>query len=139
MTETTPTQAQPVPLSVIYNGGCPVCMMEINHYQRLAAKRGISSIDWRDLSAADAGLEQFGLDQDSAMRRLHAREGTDGPLLSGPPAFAALWRRLPGYGWMGRMVTWPGVRHVAWFVYEGLAWGLYRWNKSRVSSQRAAA
>lgn len=84
-----------------YDGGCPLCSKEIAHYRRVdRAER----IRWIDLTTDAEALSAVGLDVATAMRRLHVRDA-DGRLLSGVPAFVAIWQQLPGYRSLARVVT----------------------------------
>lgn len=91
----------PEDLTVYYDGACPLCRAEIAHYRGLA---GAGRICFVDLAQAegDAALGP-GLDLAAARARFHVRE-TDGRLVSGAAAFARLWRRLPRWRWLSRLV-----------------------------------
>jgi predicted DCC family thiol-disulfide oxidoreductase YuxK len=111
---------------VIYNGDCPVCAREIGVYRSRIGPDG--RLRFVDLN--DADLAVFGLDRETAARRLHVVE--DGRLLSGVDAFLALWRATPGFGWLGRIVGLPGLRQGAGAAYEGiLAPALYAMHRRR--------
>ena len=123
MTETPQTE-------VLYNGACPICRREVDTYRRIAEREGLE-IRFHDLNGTD--LAGWGISADQARRRLHLREG--GAVLAGLPAFVALWRRMPGFGWLARLVGLPGLRWLAEAVYEralapALA-GLDRWRRRR--------
>ncbi|MCJ2050317.1 thiol-disulfide oxidoreductase DCC family protein [Methylobacterium sp. J-070] len=88
-------------LSVYYDGGCPLCRAEIDHYRRCAGADRVAFVDvGRDVPAPDLGS---GLGRDAALRRFHVR-CANGRLISGAAAFARLWRTLPGWRWLGRLV-----------------------------------
>lgn len=80
-------------LTTFYDGGCPLCSKEIAHYRRIDRA---GRVRWVDITTAPEALAAAGLDQATAMRRLHVQD-TDGRLLQGVPAFVAIWRQLPGY------------------------------------------
>jgi predicted DCC family thiol-disulfide oxidoreductase YuxK len=90
-------------LTVYYDGACPLCRIEIAHYRGQA---GAERVRFVDLAAAgaDAALGPD-LDLPAAKARFHVRE-TDGRLVSGAAAFARLWRRMPGWRWLARLVEW---------------------------------
>ena len=101
------------PATVLYNGDCPICAREIAAYRRRADRLG-APLAFEDLNHTD--LTPWGVDAEAARRRLHVR--ADGRVLSGLPAFVALWRRLPGMGWLATVVSLPGVRPLAGALYE---------------------
>ena len=103
-------------LTVIYNDTCPICSREVNGYRKVTERAGLD-VDYAGWS--DTDLARFGLDRDTAAKRFHVQ--TDGTLLSGVDAFAALWSRMPGFRWLARFVTVPVVRPVARFVYDRIA------------------
>lgn len=88
-------------LRIYYDGGCPLCRAEIDHYRRC---QGADRLDFVDVGhgapAPDLGA---GLDRGTALARFHVRDA-DGQLVSGAAAFARLWRALPGWRWLGRLV-----------------------------------
>ncbi len=103
-------------LTVYYNGACPICGAEVRHYRQLAARDG-AALDWIDISRDGDALRPYGIDAAGAERRLYAVLD-DGRLLAGVDAFQALWRRLPRYRWLARLVGIPGLRTIATIVYE---------------------
>lgn len=127
----SPSPRPPLPsVRVYYNGACPVCRTEINHYRRLAERHGISTLAWTDITARANTLAPWGIDDDAVIRRLHVVDADD-RLLFGVDGFIEVWARLPGYGWLARLAARPWIRPVAELLYERmLAPGLYRWNKA---------
>jgi len=118
--------------SVLYNGECPVCRFEIDHYAGYSREQGLP-IRFDDLNS-DA-LADWGVSADDAARRLHVRK--NGQVYSGIPAFVLLWQDMPRFRWLARVVSWPVVRPVAVFLYDWvLAPVLYRWHLAR--GRRAA-
>lgn len=111
------------PTRILYNESCPICRAEIAHYRSRAEASGASLV-FEDLNRADLGGWQ--LSEDQAKRRMHAAL-PDGTIVSGIPAFAAIWSALPRMGWLARLVMAPGIRQVADLAYNRLAapW-LYR-------------
>ena len=113
---------------VLYNESCPVCRREVHHYRRLSEADGLP-IAYADLDDPD-GRADWGLSRDAAAARLHVRK--DGEVLSGVPAFVALWREIPRYRWLARLVSLPGVHGLACLVYDHiLAPALVAFDKRR--------
>ena len=114
---------------VFYNGACPICSKEIEHYRHLDHS-GEQALAFTDISAADHGLSKLPLSQDEAKRRLHVLDA-DGRLLSGIPAFAMIWAHLPRYRWLSSLTRLPVLRSLLPWLYEPIAFGLYNLDKRR--------
>lgn len=91
--------------AMYYDGSCPLCRREVDHYRRLDRDQRVS---WVDISREPEALAPLGVDLNTAMRRLHATD-EDGRLVSGVPAFLAIWRQLPGYRHLARAVALLGL------------------------------
>lgn len=98
---------------VLYNETCPVCRFEIDAYARRAKTDGLP-IRFDGLVHAEA----WGLTPDQAARRLHVLHR--GQLLSGIPAFQALWRQLPHMRWLARLTSLPVIHQIACVTYDRL-------------------
>jgi len=99
---------------VLYNDTCPVCSFEINGYARRVQADGLPvRFDRLDCAA------NWGLTPDQAARQLHVRQ--DGVVLSGLPAFQALWRVMPRWRWLARLTALPGFRPLCILVYDRVA------------------
>ena len=102
------------PLTVYFDGGCPLCRREIALYRKL---RGADAIAWIDVSDKNDALVSSDLARQDALDRFHVRR-EDGRLASGAAAFAELWKALPSLSLPGRVLALPVVRHVAEFIYR---------------------
>jgi predicted DCC family thiol-disulfide oxidoreductase YuxK len=91
-------------LTVYFDGGCPLCQAEINHYRKQAAA---DSIYFLDVSMSEEKLAGD-LTKKQAMERFHVRS-SDGLLLSGAAAFVAVWSTLPRWKWAARLAALPGI------------------------------
>jgi predicted DCC family thiol-disulfide oxidoreductase YuxK len=112
------TESKPVPnaspaLSVYFDGACPLCTAEINHYRGLDGADGIAFVD---VSGASCDLPS-GLDQAQALKRFHVRRA-DGTMLSGAAAFIALWAQMPSWAWAARIGALPGVSQIMEVFYR---------------------
>jgi predicted DCC family thiol-disulfide oxidoreductase YuxK len=111
-----------------YNGACPICRFEIEHY-----KNGPDggAVRWHDLGDDPEALAPLGIDRAAAKRRLHVRDEA-GEMHSGVDAFILIWQRMPRYRWLGRLVGRQPVRPLAALLYDNvLAPLLFHWNRWR--------
>jgi predicted DCC family thiol-disulfide oxidoreductase YuxK len=122
--------------TVLYNGACPICRREIDHYQALD-RAGAQALAFVDISEPHPLLADVSLSEDAAKRRLHVVDA-DGRLLSGIPAFAAIWAHLPRYRWLSALADWPVMKSLLPWIYKPIAFGLYRWDKWRQARQAGA-
>lgn len=100
------------PLTVYYDGACPVCRREIGFYQ----KRTGGAVAYCDVAAEATPAPD--LDREQALRRFHVRL-PDGALVSGATAFLALWRATPGFRGAARLLSVPPVVAVLDVAYAG--------------------
>lgn len=115
---------------VLYNGECPVCSREIDHYKRMSIAQSLP-VRFDDLNRPDI-LEAWGISSEDAARRMHVIK--DDQVFSGIPAFVVLWQSLPKYAWLAKVISLPGIYRVANWVYDGiLAPVLYRSHRRRVA------
>ncbi|WP_101067773.1 thiol-disulfide oxidoreductase DCC family protein [Roseovarius salinarum] len=117
---------------VLYNGACPVCRAEIDHYARYRTARGLPIV-FDDLNRSDTAA--WGISKEDAARRLHVRH--EDRIYSGFPAFLLLWQQMPRYRPLAKVAGLPGFRHVAAGLYDRvLAPALYARHRRRM--QRGA-
>ena len=106
----TPKPSPPETLTVLYDGGCPLCRKEIAHVQGLARPdSGLCFIDIsRSTDPRHAGERQ------ALLARFHV-ERADGSRLNGAAAFVAMWQRLPGWRHLARLSRLPaGLQMLEW-------------------------
>ena len=126
------TAKQALPLTVLYDGACPLCRREIGVYRGLQPLRPDAPVCFADVSDTAFSLPSTlapGTTREQLLARFHVR-GRDGALLSGAQAFLALWAALPGWRWLALAGRMPGA---AWLMERGyrlfLRWRpmLQRW------------
>jgi predicted DCC family thiol-disulfide oxidoreductase YuxK len=123
---------QEPPLTVLYDGECPLCRREIGLYR--GPKRD-TTVCFADVSDPACALPD-GTTREQLLARFHVR-GRDGRLLSGAQAFLALWSVLPGWRRLAAVGRLPGA---AWSLERGyrlfLRWRpmLQRWVRRLESS-----
>ena len=94
------TSEQPCPPTVYFDGACPLCAREIAMYRR---QPGADRVQWVDVAGCEAVSIGPDLTREAAMARLHLRRA-DGHLVSGAKAFIEMWRALPRWAWLGRLL-----------------------------------
>ena len=77
-------------LAVFYDGLCPLCSREMAHYSARDTKGVLHLIDIADPNFAPAAE---GVDAERVHERFHVR-CSDGQLVTGVDAFAAIWEAL---------------------------------------------
>jgi predicted DCC family thiol-disulfide oxidoreductase YuxK len=99
--------------AVFFDGSCPLCRAEIDHYGRQIGSEALCFID---VSQAGASLPP-GLTRQQAVARFHVLSG-DGKLMSGAAAFAKIWSLLPRWRWASRAAAFPAVLTSLEFGYR---------------------
>ena len=100
----TPPVPESPPLTVLYDGACPLCRREIGLYRGLQSRAPLCFADVND----SALPLPPGTTRAQLLARFHVRQ-SDGHLLSGAQAFLALWAALPGWRWLARAGRLPGA------------------------------
>lgn len=116
------------PLTVLYDGACPLCRREIGLYRGLKPLQPDAPVCFADVSDAAVPLPP-GTTREQLLARFHVR-GRDGELRSGAQAFLALWAALPGWRWLALAGRAPGAAWVMERTYRlFLRWrpALQRW------------
>jgi predicted DCC family thiol-disulfide oxidoreductase YuxK len=116
---------EPRPLTVLYDGACPLCRREIGAYRGL---RPVTPVCFADVSDNALPLPPE-TTREQLLARFHVR-GSDGQLHSGAEAFIVLWAALPGWRWLARVGRLPGVAWAMERVYRLFLRGrpaLQRW------------
>lgn len=124
---TEPVKELP-PLTVLYDGACPLCRREIGIYRGLQPLRSDSPVCFADVSDAALPLPP-GTTREQLLTRFHVRD-RDGQLHGGAQAFLALWAALPGWRWLALAGRLPGAAWVMERTYRlFLGWRptLQRW------------
>ena len=117
---TDSTEHRPV---VFYDGDCPLCRREIDHYRRVDRA---SRLCWVDAASEPDSLGDFGLTFDVAMAELHVLDEA-GQWQRGVDAFLVIWDHLPRYRWLTALVRGLRLRSPQRVEYRRFA----RWRSRR--------
>jgi predicted DCC family thiol-disulfide oxidoreductase YuxK len=116
-------------LTVLFDGGCPLCGREIAHYRKLP---GLLPIQWLDVTQDAPALRGFGVSPAEAMAEFHVFDA-QGRLHKGADGFVALWLALPYYRWLARacqglrllpLMRWGYARFARWHFRRRCASGV---------------
>jgi ubiquinone biosynthesis monooxygenase Coq7 len=108
----------PETLTVLYDGGCPLCRREIAHVQKLAASRSDSALSFMDVQPDGQACAFDPAERKRLLARFHVQR-PDGSRLHGAAAFVAMWQRLPGWRWLARLARLPGMLTLLEWAYRG--------------------
>lgn len=100
-------------LTVYYDGACPLCTLEIDHYRK---QRGAERIRFVDAASPDAELGAD-LSQSAALARFHVRS-QKGELISGARGFREIWTLLPRWRFAARLARVPGATPLLELAYR---------------------
>ena len=110
-------------LTLLYDGGCPLCLREVRFLQSRNRRQQIAFVD---IDAADYNAaEHAGIDYRQAMGRIHAID-SHGEVLRDVAVFREAYR-LVGLGWLYAPTTWPGLAMLVNRVYAFWAARRLKW------------
>jgi len=104
------------PYTLLYDGECPVCAMEVRWLLRRDRHGALATIDIADPSFSARSL---GLDDDAVSAILHGIEA-DGTVRRRMDAVRGAYEAV-GLGWMMTWSRWPGLRWLADLGYRSFA------------------
>jgi predicted DCC family thiol-disulfide oxidoreductase YuxK len=105
-------------VTVYYDGLCPLCSREIDHYRK---QNGCENLIFMDITSPSFKAESEGLDPFAIHRVMHIKTGA-GELRTGVDAFIAIWDVLPNYHWLANLAKRPTLRPIMDIGYQGFAW-----------------
>ncbi|WP_292952446.1 MULTISPECIES: DUF393 domain-containing protein [unclassified Neptuniibacter] len=114
MQNTPPMIKKPI---VFFDGGCPMCEKEINHYKKVDR---LGKIEWIDITTSPEKLKEYDISLTSALERLHCIN-TMGEKASGVASFVLLWDNLPYYRKLAALVKLLRLDSLLEIVYSRFA------------------
>lgn len=107
-------------LTILFDGGCPLCLREVKTLKRL--DNGVGRLGFIDIDQPDFDPDQHqGISYRDAMGRIHAITD-DGEVVTDVAVFRRAYG-LVGWGWIYAPTCWP--------VVGSLVNVLYRWWASK--------
>ncbi len=99
--------------TVLYDGSCPLCTVEINQYKKISLD---GKINWVDVSSSEF-VPPVGQSKEALMQRFHVIK-PNGDLVSDAAAFVHVWEQLPGWSRLATVAKVPGALDVMEFGYD---------------------
>ena len=99
--------------TVLYDGSCPLCTVEINQYKKISLD---GKINWVDVSSSEF-VPPAGQSKEALMQRFHVIK-PNGDLVSDAAAFVHVWEQLPGWSRLATVAKVPGALDVMEFGYD---------------------
>jgi ubiquinone biosynthesis monooxygenase Coq7 len=99
--------------TVLYDGSCPLCTVEINQYKKISLD---GKINWVDVSSSEF-VPPVGQSKGALMQRFHVIK-PNGDLVSDAAAFVHVWEQLPGWSRLATVAKVPGALDVMEFGYD---------------------
>ena len=98
---------------VFFDGSCPLCAREINLYSKLDKD---DEIEWVDVSQPEPATP-VGITRERLLSRIHLLD-SEGKLQIGASAFFFIWKKLPGWRWLGNLEKNKLIFFLAQIFYE---------------------
>lgn len=104
-------------LTIYFDGLCPLCSREINHYRK---QTGSHKIKFLDITDKSFDAKSQGLDPVQVHKVMHVKN-SDGKLRTGVDAFVAIWEVLPKYHWLAKFSQNTFLRPIMNLGYNAFA------------------
>ena len=109
-----------------FNNSCKICRTEINLYK----KQKIKNIEWVDIADNETAEIETQKDAKSLLRRLHIKDGEN--IIEGAEAFLLIWKNIPKYRFLYKILKKPIIFNIFSFFYEIVAFFLFLKNKDQL-------
>ena len=113
-------------MKVYFNNSCKICRTEINLYK----KQNIKDIEWVDITDNETAEIETQKDAKSLLRRLHIKDGAN--IIEGAEAFLLIWKNIPKYRFLYKILKKPIIFNIFSFFYEIIAFFLFLKNKDQL-------
>ena len=109
---------------VLYDHKCGLCKKEILFYKK---KDKTNIINWADIHENKESLGNYNLDFDQAMKSFHFIDEKN-KQFKGVDAFIKIYQYLPGWKLAAKILSFPGIYHLATLGYRCFAFIRYRFH-----------
>ncbi|HLD20348.1 MAG TPA: DUF393 domain-containing protein [Patescibacteria group bacterium] len=101
------------PLTVLSDGKCAICVLQINYYLKKDKHRRLRVAD---VSKPDFDVQTFGITQQEAQQYMHVMDAS-GAVYKGVDALLAIWRAV-GYTAVARVFSFSILKQLLVFGYH---------------------
>ena len=115
-------------MRVYFNNSCKICKTEIDLYKR----ENIKDINWVDISDNQNAQIETNKSDKQLLRRLHVKK--DGKIYEGAEAFLLIWKKIPKYRFLFKILSLPIIFNLFSILYEVAAFFLYLKNKKQLKN-----
>tara|TARA_A100001011_G_scaffold52949_1_gene51251 strand:+ start:148 stop:516 length:369 start_codon:yes stop_codon:yes gene_type:complete len=115
-------------MKVFFNNSCSICRAEINLYK----KEQVEGIDWVDITHNKKAEAETKKKDKSLLRRLHVKK--DEKIYEGAEAFLLIWKKIPKYRFLFKILSLPIIFNLFSMLYEVAAFFLYLKNKKQLKN-----
>ncbi len=117
-------------IRVFYDGKCGLCRGEIDHYKRIAPQ---NMFEWIDITVDSTPLVALNITIEDGLRLLHVQD-SDGKICQGVDSFLVIWKNIPRFRWLARIVRIKPFYAIAAFLYDKFA----AWHFTHMGYQKCA-
>jgi len=111
-----PPEATPEKLIVYYDGSCPVCVRDKQHYEQLSGELA-DQVFWYDITGKADALRAAGIDPQKALTELHVKD-KDGRIVSELEAYIVLMQKVPILKPLAWLIGLPVIRPLLARIYH---------------------
>ena len=115
-------------MKVYFNNSCKICKTEIDLYK----KENIQEIDWIDITNNNTAEFETSRSKKQLLRRLHVKNGDK--IIQGAEAFLIVWKKIPKYRFLYKILKLPIIFYLFSFLYEIVAFFLYLKNRKQLKN-----
>ena len=115
-------------MKVYFNNSCKICKTEIDLYK----KENIQEIDWIDITNNNTAEFETSRSKKQLLRRLHVKNGDK--VIQGAEAFLIVWKKIPKYRFLYKILKLPIIFNLFSFLYEIVAFFLYLKNRKQLKN-----
>ena len=115
-------------MKVYFNNSCKICKAEIELYK----KENIAEINWIDITNNQNAKIETNKNYKQLLRRLHVKK--NGEVFSGAKAFLLIWKNIPKYRVLYKILSLPIIFQIFSIGYEIIAFLLFLKNRKQLKT-----